>query len=104
MGMINLTRGVNADQTAAELIEIYKDRTSHIKDADIQRPFLPPTVPDSGNASGFELRFIKINSRQLTEFADVATLVENWNEDPAHCGATSGSNPTSTISAESGYC
>ena len=35
MGMINLTPWSERDQTAAELIEIYKDRTSHIKDADI---------------------------------------------------------------------
>ena len=55
MGMINLTPWSERDQTAAELIEIYKDRTSHIKDADIQF-FLPPTVPGFGNASGFELR------------------------------------------------
>lgn len=77
MGMINLTPWSERDQTAAELIEIYKDRTSHIKDADIQF-FLPPTVPGFGNASGFELRLQDKTAGSFAEFADVAnTLVES---------------------------
>ena len=93
MGMINLTPWSERDQTAAELIEIYKDRTSHIKDADIQF-FLPPTVPGFGNASGFELRLQDKTAGSFAEFADVAnTLVEKLNEDPRIVGATSGFNP-----------
>ena len=88
MGMINLTPWSERDQTAAELIEIYKDRTSHIKDADIQF-FLPPTVPGFGNASGFELRLQDKTAGSFAEFADVAnTLVEKLNEDPRIVGAT----------------
>lgn len=55
MGMINLKPWNEREQSAAELMRVYADRVSHIKDADIQF-FLPPSVPGFGNASGFELR------------------------------------------------
>jgi hydrophobic/amphiphilic exporter-1 (mainly G- bacteria), HAE1 family len=55
MGMINLKAWDERDKGVEELMQLYKERTSHIKDADIQF-FLPPSVPGFGNASGFELR------------------------------------------------
>lgn len=44
MGMINLKAWNERDQGVEELMQLYKERTSHIKDADIQF-FLPPSVP-----------------------------------------------------------
>ena len=55
MGMINLKPWDEREKTAEELMQVYADRTAHIKDAQIQF-FLPPSVPGFGNASGFELR------------------------------------------------
>ena len=93
MGMINLAPWDQRDKTVNELIEVYKERTSHIKDADIQF-FLPPTVPGFGNASGFELRLQDKTAGSFSEFADVANgLVEKLNADPRIVGVTSGFNP-----------
>ena len=93
MGMINLVSWNERDKTASELIEVYADRTAHIKDAEIQF-FLPPTVPGFGNASGFELRLLDKTAGTFHETASVAdNLVERLNKDKRLQGVTSGFNP-----------
>ncbi len=93
MGMINLKPWSEREQSVDELMKIYSDRVSHIKDADIQF-FLPPSVPGFGNASGFELRLQDKTAGDFHEFAEVANnLVERLNEDPRIQGVTSGFNP-----------
>ena len=71
MGMINLKPWNEREQTAEELMRVYADRVSHIKDADIQF-FLPPTVPGFGNASGFELRLQDKTAGTFAELDEVA--------------------------------
>ncbi len=57
MSTISLKPWKERETTADEIIEILKEKTSHIKGADIQ--FLPPpAVPGFGNASGFEMRLL----------------------------------------------
>ena len=93
MGMINLKPWSEREQSVDELMKIYSDRVSHIKDADIQF-FLPPSVPGFGNASGFELRLQDKTAGDFHEFAAVANdLVERLNNDPRIQGVTSGFNP-----------
>lgn len=93
MGMINLKPWNERDQTAAELLEVYTDRTAHIKDAEIQF-FLPPTVPGFGNASGFELRLQDQTAASFQETAKIANqLVDSLNKDPRLQGVSSGFQP-----------
>lgn len=93
MGMINLKPWSEREQGVNELLQVYKDRTSYIKDADIHF-FLPPSVPGFGNASGFELRLQDKTAGDFHEFAEVADrLVEKLNADPRLRGVTSGFNP-----------
>lgn len=93
MGMINLKPWNERDKTAAELLDVYAERTAHIKDAEIQY-FLPPTVPGFGNASGFELRLQDRTAASFQETARVANmLVDSLNRDPRLQGVTSGFQP-----------
>ena len=93
MGMINLKPWNERDKTAAELLEVYAERTAHIKDAEIQY-FLPPTVPGFGNASGFELRLQDRTAASFQETARVANmLVDSLNRDARLQGVTSGFQP-----------
>ena len=93
MGMINLKPWNERDKTAAELLEVYAERTAHIKDAEIQY-FLPPTVPGFGNARGFELRLQDRTAASFQETARVANmLVDSLNRDPRLQGVTSGFQP-----------
>ena len=93
MGMVNLKPWDQRDMSADDLISIFADRTSHIKDAQIQF-FLPPAVPGFGNASGFELRLQDRTAGSFEDFANVADeLVERLNNDPRLEGVTSGFNP-----------
>lgn len=93
MGMINLKPWDEREQTAAELMEVYARRVSHIKDGEIQF-FLPPSVPGFGNASGFELRLQDKTNGSFQQTADVANeLVDRLNADPRLRGVTSGFNP-----------
>ncbi|MFZ9300646.1 MAG: efflux RND transporter permease subunit, partial [Chitinophagaceae bacterium] len=55
--LVNLHPWGNRDLSATELIEILEEKTSYIKDAQIEF-FPPPAVPGYGNASGFELRLL----------------------------------------------
>ena len=93
MGMINLKGWDNRDLTASELAEVFADRTSHIKDAEIQF-FLPPTVPGFGNASGFELRLQDKTGGSFLETAQVADeFIEALNRRPELRGVYTGFNP-----------
>lgn len=93
MGMINLKPWNEREQTAEELMRIYAERVSHIKDADIQF-FLPPTVPGFGNASGFELRLQDKTAGTFAELDEVAkAFIDKLNADPRLTGVVSGFNP-----------
>lgn len=78
MMMINLKPWKERDLTVAELIPVLRDKTSKIKDANIE--FMPPpTVPGFGNTSGFELRVIdKTGTGDLQQTAAVTNqLIED---------------------------
>lgn len=93
MGMINLVPWDKREHTAAELVEMYSERVSHITDADIQF-FLPPTVPGFGNASGFELR---LQDKTAGSFGDMDKVIKSFlaalNADGRLRGVTTGFNP-----------
>jgi HAE1 family hydrophobic/amphiphilic exporter-1 len=55
--LINLKPWEERKESVDDIIEILKERTTHIKDATIEF-FPPPAVPGYGNASGFELRLL----------------------------------------------
>jgi HAE1 family hydrophobic/amphiphilic exporter-1 len=55
--LINLKPWDERRESVEEVIEMLKDKTRHIKDAQIEF-FPPPAVPGYGNASGFELRLL----------------------------------------------
>ena len=57
MGIVNLKAWKDRKEGIYEIMEQMKERTVHIKDAQIEF-FPPPTVPGFGNASGFELRIL----------------------------------------------
>lgn len=93
MGMINLKPWNERELTAEELMRVYAERVSHIKDADIQF-FLPPTVPGFGNASGFELRLQDKTAGTFAELDEVAkAFIDKLNADPRLTGVVSGFNP-----------
>lgn len=93
MGMINLKPWNEREQTAEELMRVYAERVSHIKDADIQF-FLPPTVPGFGNASSFELRLQDKTAGTFAELDEVAkAFIDKLNADPRLTGVVSGFNP-----------
>jgi HAE1 family hydrophobic/amphiphilic exporter-1 len=67
MSTISLKPWKDREKTADDIIALLKEKTSHIKDAEIQF-FPPPAVPGFGNASGFELRLLdKTGSGNLQE-------------------------------------
>lgn len=55
--LINLKPWHNRKESVEDVIELLKQNTSHVKDAQIEF-FPPPAVPGYGNASGFELRLL----------------------------------------------
>ncbi|HMQ00362.1 MAG TPA: efflux RND transporter permease subunit, partial [Cyclobacteriaceae bacterium] len=57
MNLISLKNWADRDLSDKEIIELLKDKTKHIRDADIEF-FTPPPVPGYGNSSGFELRLL----------------------------------------------
>ncbi len=57
MNLISLKKWNERTKTDKEIIEELKQKTSFIKDAQIEF-FTPPPVPGFGNASGFELRLL----------------------------------------------
>ena len=67
MSTISLKPWKDREKTADDIIALLKEKTKHIKDAEIQF-FPPPAVPGFGNASGFELRLLdKTGSGNLQE-------------------------------------
>lgn len=71
MSTISLKAWKDREKTADDIIAILQEKTSHIKDAEIQF-FPPPAVPGFGNASGFELRLLdKTGSGNLQQTYDV---------------------------------
>lgn len=71
MGMINLASWSDREQSVWEIIDELKEKTKHIKDAEIEF-FPPPTVPGFGNSSGFELRLLDRSGKDdLTAFSEV---------------------------------
>lgn len=93
MGMINLIPWDKRDKTVNELMAEYRERVSHIKDADIQF-FLPPTVPGFGNASGFELRLQDKTSGTFQDMDNVIKgFIERLEADPRIEGVSTGFNP-----------
>lgn len=93
MGMINLIPWDKRDKTVNELMDEYRERVSHIKDADIQF-FLPPTVPGFGNASGFELRLQDKTSGTFQDMDNVIKgFIERLEADPRIEGVSTGFNP-----------
>ncbi len=71
MGMINLATWKSRSVSVTEVIEMLKEKTKHIQDANIEF-FPPPTVPGFGNTSGFELRLLdKTGSGDLQKTAAV---------------------------------
>lgn len=93
MGMINLKPWDQRSMTAAELIEDYKNRVSHITDAQVQF-FLPPTVPGFGNASGFELRLQDKTAGSLENLDHVVQdFIGKLSEDPRISEVSTGFNP-----------
>lgn len=71
MSTINLKPWDKRKESADEIIKMLKEKTAHIKDADIQF-FPPPAVPGFGNASGFELRILdKTGTGDLQKTAKV---------------------------------
>lgn len=57
MSTISLKPWHERHRSANDIIRLLQEKTSHVKDAEIQF-FPPPAVPGFGNASGFELRLL----------------------------------------------
>ncbi len=81
--LINLKEWSERSESVDELIEIVSQRTSHIKDAQIEF-FPPPAVPGYGNASGFELRLLdKSGSDDFKKMEEVVnTFIEDLKQRP----------------------
>lgn len=75
MAMINLKEWDAREESIAELITRFKEKTAHISDASIEY-FEPPTVPGFGNAGGFELRLL--NKNRNTDLAQMATVSDGF--------------------------
>jgi hydrophobic/amphiphilic exporter-1 (mainly G- bacteria), HAE1 family len=71
MSTISLKPWSDRDLNAREVMDQLEEKTSHIRDADIQ--FIPPpSVPGFGNASGFEMRLLdKTGSGNLSQTYEV---------------------------------
>lgn len=84
MSTINLKSWNDRDESADDIIELLKENTTHITDADIQF-FPPPAVPGFGNANGFELRLLdKTGSGNLQQTAQVTSgFMEAVRKEPA---------------------
>ena len=72
MAMINLKSWEERKESVQEIIQVLKNKTSHISDAVIEF-FEPPTVPGFGNAGGFEFRLMNRNrNSSLQAMAEVS--------------------------------
>lgn len=72
MNLISLKKWDERTLSDKQIIELLKEKTASIKDAEIEF-FTPPPVPGFGNASGFEMRVLdksgKGSLKQLEEIA-----------------------------------
>jgi HAE1 family hydrophobic/amphiphilic exporter-1 len=57
MNLISLKKWDERAMTDKQIIDVLKEKTRYIKDANIEF-FTPPPIPGFGNASGFELRLL----------------------------------------------
>jgi HAE1 family hydrophobic/amphiphilic exporter-1 len=73
--LINLKPWNNREQSVEDVIEVLKEKTKHIKDAQIEF-FPPPAVPGYGNASGFELRLL--DKTGSGDFKKMETVVKQF--------------------------
>jgi HAE1 family hydrophobic/amphiphilic exporter-1 len=72
MCMINLKPWEERSESIEDAINVLREKTKHIQDAQIEF-FPPPAVPGYGNASGFELRLLDKSKRDdLTQLEKVA--------------------------------
>ncbi len=76
--LINLKPWNERDQSVTDVIRLLQEKTSHIKDAQIDF-FPPPAVPGYGNASGFELRLL--DKTGTDDAAQLQTVVKQFIED-----------------------
>lgn len=80
MGMINLKAWNDRNESVDDIINILKEKTKHISDAQIEI-FSPPTVPGFGNASGYELRLLDKTGGAVSAVSDVTKeFVEALNQ------------------------
>lgn len=83
MNLISLKNWNDRELSDKEVIALLQEKTSHIKDGEIEF-FTPPPVPGYGNSSGFELRLLdKTGSGDLAELQRVANdFVNELNKRP----------------------
>lgn len=86
--LINLKDWSNRKASVNDVIDLLKEKTSYIKDAEIDF-FPPPAVPGYGNASGFEVKLLdKTGKDDLKAMEDITfKFVENLKKRPeiANC-------------------
>lgn len=76
--LINLVHWDERELSVDEVIALVKERTAHIKDAQIEF-FPPPAVPGYGNTSGFELRLL--DKTGSGDFKRMETVTNQFIED-----------------------
>ncbi len=86
--LINLKEWSKRNSTVEEIIAELKEKTAHIKDAEIDF-FPPPAVPGYGNASGFEVKLLDKTGRDDLKAMEAVTkqFVEDLENRPeiANC-------------------
>ncbi|GAA4147522.1 efflux RND transporter permease subunit [Sphingobacterium kyonggiense] len=75
MGMINLKAWDDRSQSVDDVMNVLREKTAHIADAEIEF-FPPPTVPGFGNSSGFELRLLDRSGNE--DLAKTNEVVKNF--------------------------
>jgi HAE1 family hydrophobic/amphiphilic exporter-1 len=92
MGMVNLTEWKNRKKSAYEMMEDFKGRVGHIKDAQIEF-FFPPAIPGFGNASGFEVRLLDLVGGTMEDLGEVTkNFLEALNNHPQLQNVSTGFN------------
>ncbi|WP_303587269.1 efflux RND transporter permease subunit [Arenibacter palladensis] len=81
--LINLKEWSERSATVTEIIAHLKEKTAHIKDAEIEF-FPPPPVPGYGNASGFEVKLLDKAGRNDLKAMETVTqqFIEDLNNRP----------------------
>ncbi|MDR0796553.1 MAG: efflux RND transporter permease subunit, partial [Tannerella sp.] len=92
MGMVNLTDWKDRKKSALEMMDDFKGRVGHIKDAQIEF-FFPPAVPGFGNASGFEVRLLDLAGGSIEDLGEVSeTFLNALNNHPQLQNVSTGFN------------